>query len=184
MPSPNEAGAERHHVSRPCITTLARYYRMLKSTGRGKHVGPFSYYHLCLVQRAPGVAASLLCICDRLYRGGIGFNVVKLDARSRISFLSYECFTIPFPALLSAVSCDLSRDAARQTDYSNRRNPPILHRKELLLPADHPLVPDAERLTDRLEGLGAFDDTRRIGTRAGWNRRLASLGIDPAGRSP
>ena len=151
----------------------------MKSTGRGKHVGPFSYFHLSLIDRVPGVASTFLSISERLHLRDVCYNVVKLDAAYRISFLSYESFAAPFPALLAAVSCDLNHGSARRTDYSSRPNPPILHRKELLLPRDHPVAKISAHLTTRLEELGAFQDTRRIGTRLGWRRRLADLGIDP-----
>ena len=139
-------------------------FRSLKSTGCGKHMGPFSYYHYSVIERVPAAASALRSICQRLQHPEICHYVVKLDAAYRVSFLSYQSFTVPFPALLAAVSCDLSRNSARHTDYSNRHNPPILHRKELLLPHDHPLSAVSTRLTTRLEQLGAFRDTRRIGT--------------------
>ena len=66
---------------------------------------------------------------------------------------------------------------AASYDYSRRCNPPILHRKELLLPADHALVPAAVQLTQRLDRLDAFKDARRIGTRDGWHARLHALGL-------
>ena len=160
---------------------LAHLHASLRSTRRGKHIRWFSYYHMDLVDTLPRVTQDFAAIRAGLDLDKAPFNVVKLDAGRRVSFLLYEDFGAPFPALLAADSCDLSRDAVRHTDYAARRNPPILHRKELLLPADHPLVPDAERLTDRLEQLGAFQDTRRIGTREGWARHLASLGIGPDG---
>lgn len=83
------------------------------------------------------------------------FNVFKLT-QSRLSFLCYEHFSQPFPALLTALSCDVVQATSLFTEYSRRSNPPILHRKELLLPADHPLVPPAVQLTEELDRLGAF----------------------------
>ena len=154
---------------------IARVYRQLQLTGRGKHVGRFSYYHICLAHRLPSVQASLEAIKKRLHQEPFDFNVVKLDRHSRVSFLLYEDFTAPFPALLKALSCDVARSTCRMTDYSQSANPPILHRKELLLPADDPLVPEAVRLTERLEKLGAFAKTNQIGTRNGWNAVLESL---------
>ena len=106
------------------------------------------------------------------------FNVIKLNRTHRFSLLRYEPFTTPFPALLASVSFDLHRETMRAIDYTRRANPPILHRKELLLPADDPIVPLADELTTRLEIEGAFADTRSIGTRLGWKRRLSALGID------
>ena len=75
------------------------------------------------------------------------YNVLKLDGFNRISFLLYEHFEVSFPSLLAAVSCDLGNGNIRRSDYGKRANPPILHRKELLLPENHPLVPEAARLT-------------------------------------
>ena len=153
-------------------------YRELRMTGRGKHVGPFSYYHRMLVEKSEGVVAQLENIRRRLDNTRFAFNVIKLDGDSCVSFLRYVEFeTSPFPVLSGALSCDVSQGTTRKTLYSGRRNPPILHRKELLLPADSPLVPEAARLTRELERLGAFVDPHRIGTRDGWTTRLASLGV-------
>lgn len=150
--------------------------RQLRATGRGKHLAQFSYYHVDLISTLPGVAEFLLKTAERFSKRQSDFNVVKLS-ETRLSFLQYEHFGQPFPALLTALSCDMAHGISRYTDYSSRANPPILHRKELLLPSDHPLVPAAVRLTECLERLGAFKDTTRIGTRDGWNARLCSLGV-------
>ena len=157
---------------------LAWAYAELRASGRGKHVRSFSYYHASLVAERPPVASFLADICCEFGGCFDDFNVVKLDGRSRISFLRYEDFDAPFPALLSALSCDRERGTCRQTDYAGRRNPPILHRKELLLPSDDRRVPGAERLTRCLEARGAFSDARSIGTRNAWRRRLVALGLD------
>ena len=116
----------------------------------------------------------------RRFKPQSDFNVVRLSV-SRLSFLNYERFSVPFPALLTALSCDLANGASRFTDYSQRRNPPILHRKELLLPADDPLVPEAAQLTRRLEVLGAVhrrEDDRHPG---GLAVAAGGVGRDPRG---
>ena len=155
--------------------SLGWAHRQLRLTGRGKHVGRFSYYHIRLTSHLPWFHAYLETTRNRLYRAPFEFNVVKLDRHSRISFLLYEDFTSPFPVLLQALSCDLARGTSRLSDYSQSANPPILHRKELLLPADDPLVPVAVRLTEKLEKLGAFSNTKKIGTLNGWKAVLDSL---------
>lgn len=157
--------------------TIGWAYRQLRLTGRGKHVGRFSYYHIRLTSRLSSVQAYLEATKCRLYRAPFDFNVVKLDRHSRISFLLYEDFTVPFPALLKTLSCDVARGTSRLSDYSQSSNPPILHRKELLLPDDDPLVPEAVQLTERLEKLGAFANAQRIGTRNGWNAALNAFGL-------
>ena len=157
---------------------LAWAYAELRATGRGKHVRAFSYYHVSLIAERPRVASFLGELCRGFGGSSDDFNVVKLDGRSRVSFLRYEDFDAPFPALLFARSCDVQRGMCRQIDYAGRSNPPILHRKELLLPSDDPRVPRAERLTRCLEARGAFADARFVGTRNAWRRRLRDLDID------
>jgi len=157
---------------------LAWAYAELRASGRGKHVRTFSYYHASLLAKWPHVASFLGDLCDGSGGSLDDFNVVKLDGRSRVSFLRYEDFDAPFPALLFARSCNTERGTCREIDYAGRRNPPILHRKELLLPSDDPRVPRAERLTRCLEARGAFADASAIGTRNAWRRRLRALGLD------
>ena len=166
------AGGIGNHVDRARLG-LAKH--QLRATGRGKHAGGFSYYHTDLIVQVPG-AWEFLQKTRELFKPASDFNVVRLS-HSRLSFLLYERFSLPFPALRTSLFCELGSGASRLTDFSRRRNPPILHRKQLLLPADHPLVPDAVRLTRRLEDLGAFTGVRTIGTREGWRSRLQALGL-------
>ena len=152
-------------------------YETLRATGRGKHVGPFSYYHLDVVQHLESVHALLDRICHDFARDSFDYNVIKLNRVSPVSFLRYEAFTAAFPALLASLSCNVATGTATVADYTRRRNPPILHRKELLLPAGDPLTQAGARLTACLEARGAFADGRRIGTRDGWAGALARLGL-------
>lgn len=157
---------------------LAWAYAELRATGRGKHVRSFSYYHVSLIAERPRVASLLGELCHGFGGSLDDYSVIKLDGRSRVTFLCYENFDAPFPALLFALSCEVERGTCRRIDYAGRRNPPILHRKELLLPGGDPRVAGAERLTRCLEARGAFADAKSIGTRAAWRRRLEDLGLD------
>ena len=62
-------------------------------------------------------------------------------------------------------------------DYAKSTNPPILHRKETFLPPGHPLVAKFARLTRQEEHHGLLDETASIGTREGWQQRLAERGF-------
>ena len=152
--------------------------KQLRATGRGKHLGYFSYYHVTMLARLPEVKKRFDTLRRSIYKHSFEFNVVKLNQRSRISFLRYENFDNPFPTLLAALSCDLARRSARHIDFTARRNPPILHRKELLLPEEDPRVAEATRITAHLERQGAFSNPTTIGTRDGWQRQLLALGIE------
>ena len=140
-------------------------------------MGPFSYFHVALVAQVPTAELFLTEVRRHLIGDPLDYNVLKLDRSSRISFLMYQDFSEPFPALDIAYSCNIREGRARKADYRRGSNPPILHRKELLLPEEHPLVPAAVRLTEQLEAHGAFADASSIGTRNGWTARLESIGL-------
>lgn len=103
-------------------------------------------------------------------------NVVKLNARTgRVSLLEYAAFDEdPFPVL--ANSWTVSGAGATQRCYVQSLNPPILHRKELLVDEAHPSRAKWCSLTVEAEGLGLFDDTRIIGFRLNWERLVAAKG--------
>jgi hypothetical protein len=60
----------------------------------------------------------------------------------------------------------------RATNYANRPNPPILHRKELFIHETHPLHAVFITLTRSEEDAGLLINTNKIGTRNGWRQLL------------
>lgn len=165
-------------MDNPPYLDVSHLRAQLRATGRGKHVGAASYFHLDLVRTRPAIAEVLNATWRRYAGAGSpDYNVVKLQPPSQVSFLTYDHFTSPFPVLVRSLAVDVAAGDARHADYRDRDNPPILHRKELLLPARHPLAPPAAGLTARLEARGAFSDPRRIGTVDGWSRALAGVGL-------
>ena len=165
----------------PDSARLGWAYDALRETDRGKHVGAFSYYHVSLVRGVPAADLLFNSIWRGLIDDPLDYNVLKLDRRSRISFLMYLDFSAPFPLLDFAFSCNVHKGTVRKTNYRHRSNPPILHRKELLLRADDPLVPAAVRLTAQLEARGVFANASSIGTQNGWMARLESIGLSIVG---
>jgi DNA phosphorothioation-associated putative methyltransferase len=118
--------------------------------------------------------------CARSYIGRLeGANLIKLSRREpKISYLSYPGFeSDPHPALTASVTVHFQTFSVRFNDYRDRRNPPILHRKEIFLPAHHPFHAKFARLTRSEEAKGLYEDPRRIGTRDGWNTVLAQKGL-------
>ncbi len=109
--------------------------------------------------------------------GGSEWNVAKIE-KSSVSLLLYESFdNSSFPALLASTKIDASSGAVTHTDYRSRANPPILHRKELLLPPNDPRLPAFRALTAAAEEHGLFADSNRIGTRKAWEARIADAGL-------
>ena len=118
--------------------------------------------------------------CARAYLGEIdGANVIKLHRHSgKISYLIYPDFdTDPHPALLRSVKLSLRTREIDCLEYNASPNPPILHRKETFLAAEHPLYAKFARLTQQEETRGLLDDAAAIGTRDGWQARLSTAGF-------
>jgi DNA phosphorothioation-associated putative methyltransferase len=83
---------------------------------------------------------------------------------SDMSLLDYpNFFGEAFPALYRSWFIDLDQQTYRYRSYESSSNPPILHRKELLIAADHPQRSVFEQLTLTAEQIGLFDDPTRIG---------------------
>ena len=86
------------------------------------------------------------------------WNVVKIDLKdkNKVSFLNYEDFEdCEFPALLQSCQVSAKTGETHPRNYS-ADNPPILHRKELLLPPNNKNSEKYRALTLELEELGAF----------------------------
>ncbi len=61
-------------------------------------------------------------------------------------------------------------------DYSSSSNPPVLHRKETFILPENPLYSKYARLTLQEDKQGLLSDSKSIGTRDGWNKRLSEAG--------
>jgi DNA phosphorothioation-associated putative methyltransferase len=107
------------------------------------------------------------------------FHVVKFALRGwKLSLLAYPgFFDEAFPTLAASWVVDLDARAVTSRAYAAEGNPPILHRKELLLPPDHPRARAYAELTAAAERLGLFAEASAIGMRRPWEARLARLGV-------
>jgi DNA phosphorothioation-associated putative methyltransferase len=149
--------------------------------GGGKRVADHSYLHVSLVQEHDGALEQLVAQAAALATVTDGaFDVVRFGRRTpEIALLAYpRFFDEPFPALACSWRLDILKGEVIRTDFADRNNPPILHRKELLLSDEHPRRPEFEALTRGLEDYGAFDrPSWLIGTRAAWAAVLDDLGL-------
>ncbi|MBB5509526.1 DNA phosphorothioation-associated putative methyltransferase [Paraburkholderia atlantica] len=146
----------------------------------GKVLPKQSYLHVSLlecvsegVRRAieDGIALTGL-------RAGGDFNVIRLShAMSDMSLLDYpHFFDEAFPALHRSWYVDLKEKSYRYRNYRSSANPPILHRKELLISLDHPSRARFEQLTLAAEQIGLFDDPTRIGFRQSFESLVEQQG--------
>jgi len=146
----------------------------------GKRVADHLYGHLALLARWPDALRTRVEQAARLARvtPGEHFNVVKMHVLGeQLSLLAYADFdAAAFPTLSKSWRINLVTGTVVFRDYIDSRNPPILHRKELLLPADDSRIPAFAALTHTAETLGLFNDPSRIGFREQWLTLIASQG--------
>lgn len=149
----------------------------------GKLTGNALYVH---VDALPGLPTVLRVYegCARQYVGDIeGANVVKLNReKPQISYLVYPGFRRdPHPAINASLIVRLGNPQIRNWDYADSRNPGILHRKEELLPLEHPDREKFARLTRQEENWGLYEDSEKIGTSQGWQAVLEAKGLTHKG---
>ena len=146
----------------------------------GKVVGEAQYFHKSAVSMLADVEKAKLLKCLDLIDATTLWNVVKFDLKdpNKVSFLEYSNFSDDaFPVLLNGTNIDLSLKTIKHRAYS-LSNPPVLHRKELLLPPSDPNRVKYVALTEELEELGAFINVSELGTKQRWLKRLEELGIE------
>lgn len=122
--------------------------------------------------------------CARGYAGAVPDADVVKFARDepKVSYLAYGgLHGVAHPALISSTVVHLRELTVRTRRYEARANPPILHRKELLLQPSHPRRPTYARLTASEERHGLFDDPSAIGLARGWGEALARAGLELRG---
>lgn len=151
----------------------------------GKFVGGYLYLHTTALPTLPEVwrqAAAKAVELARV-RPDEDFNVIKLHPQGEeLSLLDYrDFFDDPFPSLGRSWRVSLGRGAVVYRTYEDSRNPPILHRKELLLPASHIRLNEYRAITEAAEALGLFSETNRIGFRTQWQALIRERGYELIG---
>ena len=138
----------------------------------GKKVGLYLYVHCsALLRLGPRERA---IIQKAISLTGVeaekDFNVVKLHGNNQdVSFLYYPAFfEDAFPRLAHYWSFSGGTERPTFRTFKDSLNPPVLHRKELLLAPDHPRRAAFASLTAQAEAIGLFDDASRIGFAREW----------------
>ncbi len=161
------------------LPRLDEYLRMVAELPIGKLLPDSRYLHTSALLEVPaGLRAAVDHARALAQIDADDFHVVKFSREHlRLSLLSYpRFFEDGFPVLARSWAVDLS--AGRVTEWiASEENPPILHRKEILLLARHPAVAKFARLTQETERLGLLDSAGEFGTKIAWRERLARIGL-------
>jgi DNA phosphorothioation-associated putative methyltransferase len=154
-----------------------------RSSKVGKQTPSALYVHKSALAELPPVL-QVYEGCARVLSGTVEkANLVKLSiTEPQVSYLSYPSFDRDaHPTLASAVTVSLRKLTVDWRDYSRSGNPPLLHRKEEFLAAEHPRRALYRRLTNAEVKAGLYQNPAQIGTLSGWNDTLTAAGVQIAG---
>ncbi|MFO0604550.1 MAG: DNA phosphorothioation-associated putative methyltransferase [Polyangiales bacterium] len=151
---------------------MAEWARRVEGSPVGKRVGDALYLH------ADALAAPRAALAELAGCAPDAFDVVRVTRGGRLGLLAYPgFFDDAFPSLHASWALDLATGAVERRAYRPEANPPILHRKELLLAPDDPRRAPFEALTREAEARGLFEDSTIIGHRAQWEEELRARGV-------
>ena len=161
--------------------TVDEYEEALATLPFGKRLPEAVYIYRFSGYRLHPTLRKLIDDCAYWYDISRRYNVIKLyKSQPCVTFLCYPTFlTEAHPALVAAVHVKLDKkDLGKvETDYSKYKNPPILHRKECMLPERFRGRDEMIAMTKAEEALGLYENTSAIGTRDGWNKLLNEKGV-------
>jgi DNA phosphorothioation-associated putative methyltransferase len=149
----------------------------------GKLLPNALYLHMDAFDQMLPILRVLDGVARRLIGEVAASTVAKLHLdRPAVSYLEYPDFdTAPHPALRSGYLVKLDRLRCDFRDYTKHSNPPILHRKELLLAADDPRQKRFAALTRQEERAGLYEQPEKIGTQRAWQQLLATRNLSYSG---
>jgi len=147
----------------------------------GKLVRGDLYLHVSACGHLTGLR--LQCMTEAVAITGMSpatdFNVIKIRRGATVvSLLQYSrFFSDPFPTLFTSVTVDIINRSFKSRLYNQARNPPILHKKELLLGQEHPKRSLFEKLTESLEMRNIKPDKPGLGFKKQWDAYLDRMSI-------
>ena len=114
---------------------LDQWARLVESVDGGKRIGGARYFHVTAAPEA--LAVLLLRVAAHVGCAEGAFNIVKLGlGHPRLSLLYYPgFFDDGFPTLSESWTIDLHSGEVDHRTFGADANPPVLHRKELMLGA-------------------------------------------------
>ncbi|MGZ9899858.1 DNA phosphorothioation-associated putative methyltransferase [Shewanella gaetbuli] len=157
------------------------FTKLVKKMTIGKKLPDAHYIHKDGLEEVPSELSSFIyAVGNALKIKQDSWDVVKLNKNEfKLSLLSYPTFfTEPYPALTQSVTIDLVKLTHRITQYEESDNPPILHRKETMIPITHEAYGSFIDITQEGETAGLYENSRMIGFKQSWERIIAQHGYE------
>ncbi|GIU15810.1 MULTISPECIES: DNA phosphorothioation-associated putative methyltransferase [unclassified Shewanella] len=156
-----------------------KFNQLVSSIPLGKKLPEAIYLHKdCFPDLDNTLTQFILAVGSALKIDPNEWHIVKLSRNEfRLSLLSYPTFfTEAYPSLTQSVTVDLNKLSHRIVDYKDGDNPPILHRKETMLPVQHECFDEFKAITEEGENAGLYQNSRMIGFKQSWLRTIEAHG--------
>ncbi len=158
-----------------------QFKELVNSLEVGKKLPDSIYLHKDTFSDVPESLSKFIKIVAKALKiDDANWNLIKVFRNDfRLSLLNYPLFfEDSYPALEQSVSVDLTKLSHRITSYSEQENPPILHRKETMVPKEHEFHDHFCMLTQEGEAAGLYENTRMIGFKNSWGRLIEKHGYE------
>ncbi|MCF1458773.1 MAG: DNA phosphorothioation-associated putative methyltransferase [Shewanella sp.] len=156
-----------------------KFSQLVRQVSVGKQLPEAIYIHKDAFTAVPDELTTFInAVAAALKIEASSWHLVKLFKNDfRLSLLSYPTFyTDSYPALRQSVTVDLNKLTHRVTTYQDADNPPILHRKELMILPSSDYYSLFVQLTEEGENAGLYDNARLIGFKQSWENLIAQHG--------
>lgn len=157
----------------------ADFAKLVANVSVGKTTPNAKYVHHSAIE-GTALLEFIKRILTALKLSDFKWNIAKFSKHEfQFSVLSYPKFDeLAYPELHKSVFVDLNEKRHRINDYTNTDNPPILHRKELMVLSDYPLFDEFEIITQEGESAGLYENSRIIGFKLGWEATINRAGYE------
>ncbi|TKB46330.1 DNA phosphorothioation-associated putative methyltransferase [Thalassotalea mangrovi] len=157
----------------------SQFKELVQQVEVGKVLPDAVYFHIDAFEQAPAPLTKFVrTVSKALKIEEDSWNLVKVFKKEfKLSLLSYpDFFEDSYPALTRSITVDLTKLTHTVTQYENSDNPPILHRKELMIPESHKYHSHFCMLTQEGENAGLYESSRMIGFKDSWARLIDKHG--------
>ena len=155
------------------------FQETVKKLKYGKRLPGAIYLHRCTFESEAPELAEWITEKISTYGHVVPWTVIKLQTKAfGVSLLNYpEFFDESYPALESSFTIDFLEGKFKRSKYKSN-NPPILHRKEVMLSPEHPSYEDFSSITREGEQAGLYENSKIIGFKQTWETLIRDRGYE------
>lgn len=157
------------------IANFPQIVKLCRQSKVGKILPDAFYIHISAIAELDDLLVAYEAEARELLgRKDNNYNILKFGlSKPQISYLSYPEFeSDPHPRLKSSLIVNLQTQGIDYRDYTDSKNPPILHRKETFISKQHDLYDKFSHLTRCEQEIGLLKLAKQIGFLKQWQQFL------------